>query len=185
MNWLSVLFVLALAFVGVFLEAWLDLFRDLLGAQVNLLPALIVCTSLTSGILATALLSVLGGLWFDSLSCNPLGVSILPLFLVGFLIYHNRELLLRQNSFAHMVLGMTASAVCPMMTVFLLLNLGSAPLLGWESLWQLGVMTAGGALLTPFLFRLMVRIDHTFNYQPVSQSSFRADREIKRGRGGS
>jgi hypothetical protein len=34
-----------------------------------------------------ALLAVLGGMWFDTLSANPLGVSILPLAVIGFPIY--------------------------------------------------------------------------------------------------
>ena len=45
----------------------------------------------------------LGGLWFDSLSANPLGVSVLPLFLVGLAIHLNRELILRDQAFAQVV----------------------------------------------------------------------------------
>ena len=50
---------------------------------------------------------------FDSLSANPLGVSVLPLFLVGFLIYRQRELILRDQPFAQFVLGLGASAAVP------------------------------------------------------------------------
>src|SRR5947209_15681885 len=38
-----------------------------------------------------AVLAVAGGLWFDSLSANPLGVSILPLLMVGLLIHGRRS----------------------------------------------------------------------------------------------
>ena len=59
------------------------------GTQINLLPALIVVAAFYGGGRAVALLSICGGLWFDSLSANPLGVSILPLFVVGQFIHIN------------------------------------------------------------------------------------------------
>ena len=183
MNYLNSIFIMVVAFLAVFAEAWFDGIRNLIGAQIDLLPALVVYTSLTNGIASTATLAVFGGLWFDSLSSNPLGVSILPLFLVGFTISQCRELLLRQNAFAQLVLGFAASAICPLLTMFLILNMGHNPLLGWESLWQLLIMAVGGGLLTPVCFRLFDRIHQTLNYQPiVESSSFRADRQIKRGR---
>ncbi len=57
--------------------------RHLLGAQVDLLPVLMVYTALNAGLPVIASLAVLGGLGFDALSANPLGVTILPLFIVG------------------------------------------------------------------------------------------------------
>jgi len=179
MNYLNPILVLVVAFVSVFLEAWVDIFRELLGTQLTLLPALIVYVSLTHSMIVTGVLAVCGGLWFDSLSCNPLGITILPLFLVGFFIQTYRELLLRDNLFAQSVLGLSACVLCPLGTLFLLLNFGNTPRLGWESIWQFVVMGVGGAVLTPLFFILFDYIDNTFNYQPVSQSSFRADREIK------
>jgi cell shape-determining protein MreD len=125
---------------------------------------------------------VFGGLWFDTLSANPLGVSILPLMLVGFPIYLRRDLILRGLPFAQFVLGAIASAIVPLLTVLFLLNGGKQPLIGWGSLWQLIVMTLGGALLTPVIFALFVWCDRALGYQPRTETSFRADREIHRGR---
>lgn len=182
MNYLNSIFILAVVFVTVFFEAWFDFVRDLLGVQIDLLPALIVYTGLTSGPFTTAFVAVCAGLWFDSLSCNPLGVSILPLFLVGFLVSQNRELLARSSTFAQMMLGFTASAVCPLMTVFLLLNMGSNPILDWKSVWRFLVMTVAGGLFTPLCFRLFEKIGGALNYQRVVETSFRPDRELKRSR---
>lgn len=182
MNYLNTIFILVVAFLAVFAEAWFEFLRNLIGAQIDLLPALMVYTALTNGIFSAAALAIFGGLWFDSLSSNPLGVTILPLFLIGLLIAQTRDLLLRENTFAQLVLGAAASAVCPLLTMFLILNLGHNPLLGWESTWQLIVMTVGGGLLTPLCFRLFDRIHSTLNYQPIVETSFRADRQIKRGR---
>ena len=65
------------------------------------------------------------------------------------LIHLRRDLILREVSFAQLVLGTVASAVVPALTVLLLLTAGKQPLLGWGTIWQWLVMTAGGAAATP------------------------------------
>ncbi len=98
MTWLHSIFILAVAFVAVFLEAACDLPRHLFGTQIDLLPALMVYTALTNGIATIALLAVCGGLWFDSLSLNPLGASVLPLAGNWRGHFHrSRDLLMREN----------------------------------------------------------------------------------------
>ena len=84
MNWLQTVLVLGAAFLAVFWEAAFGGVRHLLGAQVDLLPPLMVYASLCTGLTTVTLLALCGGLWFDSLSANPLGVTVLPLFAVGF-----------------------------------------------------------------------------------------------------
>jgi hypothetical protein len=182
MNWLNSILILLVAFVAVFMEAVFDGARNVLGAQIDLLPALMVYASLSSGLFTVSALAVLGGLWFDTLSANPLGVSILPLFLPGYVIYLRRGLILRDQFYAQMVLGLLTSAVVP---VFALLSLSvtrQAPVLGWQSIWQWFVMSGGGAILTPFCFRLFDGLNHALAYRPVVETSFRLDRQIKRGR---
>jgi rod shape-determining protein MreD len=182
MNWVNPILILLAAFVFVFLETAFQGLRHLLGAQIDLLPALVVYTSLNYGVRMTTLVAVLGGLWYDSLSVNPLGVSILPLFLAGFLISSQRGLILRDQTFAQVVLGLCASAATPALTLLLLLSMHQNPLFGWGSLWQWMVMTASGGLLTPVCFRLFDRLRHALSYSPVIETSFRPDREIRRGR---
>ncbi|HEX4646385.1 MAG TPA: rod shape-determining protein MreD [Verrucomicrobiae bacterium] len=182
MNWVNPILILLAAFVFVFLETAFQGLRHLLGAQIDLLPALVVYASLNYGVGMTALVAVLGGLWFDSLSVNSLGVSILPYFLTGFLISTQRGLILRDQTFAQIVLGLCASAAAPALTLLLLLSMHQNPLFGWGTLWQWIVMTAGGGILTPVFFRLFDRLQHAMTYQPVIETSFRPDREIRRGR---
>jgi rod shape-determining protein MreD len=182
MNVLSTILIFAAAFLAVFGEAALPGLRLLLGAQVDLLPAIMVYGALNSNLATVTALAIFGGLCFDSLSANPLGVTILPLFMVGFVIFSQREFILRKVSFAQMVLGTVASAIVPALTVLLLLTGGSEPLLGWGSLWQWLVMTAGGAVATPVIFALFDRCNRAFGYQPRVETSFRPDREILRGR---
>ena len=92
MNWLNTIFVLGAAFLAVFWEAAFGGVRHLLGAQVDLLPPLMVYAGLCTGMTTVTLLALCGGLWFDSLSANPLGVTVLPLFAIGLAIHLKREL---------------------------------------------------------------------------------------------
>lgn len=182
MNFFKPALILGFAFLAVFGEAALSAPRRLLGAQIDLLPGLMVYAALNADIATLSLLAILGGLWFDSLSANPLGVSILPLMAAGFPVYLQRDLILRGLPFAQCVIGAAASALVPALTVLLLLNGGKQPLVGWGSLWQWLVMTAGGAAATPVIFALFERCGRALGYQPRTETSFRPDREIHRSR---
>lgn len=182
MNLLHHVLVLAATVLAVFCQAAMPGFFHWFGAQINLLPALMVFAGLQSGVLTVSLAAWLGGLCFDALSANPLGISVLPLFLVGLAVEWRRELILRDQLFAQIVLGTLASALVPALTVLMLLSAGKAPLLGWGSCWQLLVMTATGGIATPLVFVTFNWLDRMLGYQPVSETSFRPDREIRRGR---
>src|SRR5256885_8156583 len=106
--------VLLVAFLAVFWEAAFNGIRHWVGAQIDLLPALMVYASLQTGIVTVSLLAMLGGLWFDTLSANPLGVTVVPLFAVGVLIYVMRDLILREQTFAQFTLGLASSLFAPL-----------------------------------------------------------------------
>jgi len=182
MSWLQTLLLLGAAFLAVFWEAAFNGLRHLLGAQVDLLPPLMVYAGLNTGITTVVLVALCGGLWFDSLSANPLGVSVLPLFAIGFVIHLQRELILREETFAQGVLGLAASAAAPLISLLLLLTMGRTPLLGWWTLWQLLVVTIGGGVATPLCFELLNWLQRTLVHHGNVPSSFRPDREIRRGR---
>lgn len=182
MNPFQTILILALAFLAVFAETVLSAPRQFLGVQVDLLPAIMVYAALNAGLPTISLLAIFGGLWLDSLSANPLGISILPLFIVGFPICLQRDLILRDLPFAQLVLGAVASALVPLFTLLMILSGSREPLLGWGTIWQWVVMIAGGAVATPFIFALMNWCNGALGYQPHQETSFRADREIRRGR---
>jgi hypothetical protein len=182
MNWLDTILILLIGFLSIFWEAAFQGVRHLLGAQIDLLPPLMVYAGLSTGLGTVFLLAVCGGLWFDSLSANPLGVSVLPLLLVGTVIYANRELILRDQTFARVIIGLGASAAAPLLTLIVLLTTAHEPLLGWGTLWQLIVLSLGGAVATPLLFWLFACLHRLLGQVPVTELSFRADREIRRGR---
>ena len=181
-NRFNSILVLLTAFVAIFLEGAFNGFRRLFGAQIDLLPALVVYASLCTSLTTLTVLAVGGGLLFDSLSANPLGISVVPLFAVGVAIYSRRELILRDQIFAQTVLGLSASAAVPAMTLVFLLTGGHTPLVSWISVWQWLVMTASGAFATPLLFQLFDFLTGALTYSRVTETSFRPDREIRRGR---
>jgi len=182
MSWVHTLLVLGAAYLAVFWAAAFGGVRHLLGAQIDLLPPLVVYASLSAGLTTVTLLAVCGGLWFDSLSANPLGVTVLPLFVIGLVLHLKRELILRDQTFAQFFLGLAASAAAPLMTLLLLLSMTRTPLLGWGTLWQLVVLSVGGAVATPICFEMFGWLQRVLVHRGDVQSSFRPDREIRRGR---
>lgn len=182
MNLLPKVLILAAAFLLVFAQAALPGVFRWFGAPINLLPALMVYAALRADLATLSLAAWIGGLCFDSLSLNPVGVSVLPLFAVGLAIDWRRELILQDQLFAQLVLGTLASAIVPALTLVLLLSIGASPLLGWGSVWQLLVLTVAGGMATPVLFAALGWLNRALGYKPVTEISFRPDREIRRGR---
>jgi rod shape-determining protein MreD len=182
MNALNTIFILVLAFVAVFVEASFGGLRRLIGVQIDLLPGLMVYASLSSGAATVTLLAVLGGLWFDSLSANRLGASVVPLFLVGFFVQRFRHLILRDQMYAQLLLGFGASGFAPLLTLVILFSCGAEPIIGWGFIWQWLVMTMLGGALVPLYFRLFDKVYRTLGYERIVETSFRPDREIERGK---
>ena len=105
MNWFNTIAILIVAYLLVWLQATFNELRHLIGVQLDLLPSLIVYAALSCGVMSLTLICVCGGLWIDSLSANPLGASLLPLFLLGLFIQRHREFILRDQCYAQMVIG--------------------------------------------------------------------------------
>ena len=182
MTWLTTALILLAAFLAVFWEAAFDLVRHALGAQVDLLPPLMVYASLCTGFKTFVALAVCGGLLLDSLSANPLGTTVLPLLAAGLLLYSRKDLILKDQAFAQFILGLGVSALVPALSLVLLLTTGHPPLIGWGTIWQLIVMTFGGAIATPVIFVLFEWLQRALVQTRTVESSFRPDREIRRGR---
>jgi hypothetical protein len=182
MNWLNTSAILAAAFIAVFIESHYRGFRLLLGTQIDFLPALMAYAALTGGLLTVVLVAVCGGFCFDALSANPLGTTVVPLFVAGAAIHYHRGLILREQWLARYATAFAACAVVPVLSLLLLLSMGQEPLLGYWSLWQWVVMAVGGAASTPIWFMVLDRLGRALNYPPQSEPGFRPDRDIKRGR---
>jgi len=182
MNLLNSILIILASLIGVYMECTFNGFRHLFGAQLDVLPPLMVYAALRTNPAIMAILAVTGGLCFDSLSANLLGVSTLPLYLVSLAVYSRRGLILQEQFYARFVLGAAASAIVPVLSLLLLLSTRQSPIIGWGSLWQWVVMGVGGGLMTVACFWIFDWLNGALNYHPVAQSSFRQDREIARGR---
>ena len=175
--------MLGAAFLAVFWEAAFGGVRHLLGAQIDLLPPLMVYASLCTGLTTVALLAL----------CRRAVV----------------RLAFRQSARGHRAAAVRdrpghspepradparpdlrpvgarawrASAAAPVLTLLLLLTIGHAPLLGWGTLWQWLVLSVGGAVATPICFELFDWLQRTLVHSAPTETSFRPDREIRRGR---
>ena len=183
MNPLNILVLLLTAFVMVFVQSHSGFGRVYLGTQIDILPSLVVYVAIRSGVFTLAGLAVLGGLWIDSLSASPLGLSILPMFVVGFLIHLNRDVVLREQGVTRFSLGMLAGILVPLSSLTLLMMSSDAnPLVGWGTIWQLIVLGLVNGIATPVIFRVFGWVDRAMNYEMLPETTFRSDREIKRGR---
>jgi cell shape-determining protein MreD len=181
-SFLSPIAVLAASYLAVFLASRFDFWRDLAGAQFDLLPAIMVYCGLKRRLSLVGANAIFAGVLFDTLSANPLGITVIPLFLAGAAIHWHRELLLRDRIFSQFVLGMAASAGVPLASLLLLWLGGHHPLVGAGSLWQWLMLILTGGAATPMVCHLLDRIHESLTFQIAPEPRYRTDREIKRGR---
>lgn len=182
MSRLTTIALLLSAYVAVFLQCHAMAWRRLTGSQLDFLTPLMVYAGVMGGPSTIAWLALLGGLWLDGLSANPLGVSVLPLFTAGFVIQRHREYVLGDQVQAQWIVGAATCAVTPLLTLFLLAGMEHRPLLNGGLLWDWLQVTLGGAVLTPFVFWMFNRFNAAVHHPVVGEDTFRKDREIKRGR---
>lgn len=179
---LNILALVLAAYLCVFFQGRVDWIRNLTGAQVDFLPGLVVVAAMLFGVPSALAVSLVGGILFDSISSNPLGSSTFALAVVAAVVHYNKDLLLRDQMYPQFILGAGASAAAPVICYVVVAGRGAQPLIGWPSLWSWFVMAAVGGLMTPVWFRIFRLWEKFFHYQEVPESSFRADREIERGR---
>ena len=182
MNRLETIFILFTAWLAVAFEISFPGFRQLLGFQISLLPPLMVYLALSNSLPGIVLLSLIGGVASDAFSANPIGISTLALAGTGMLLHHNRDLVLRDQAYAQVAMGLLATALVPALVVLALMNTQHPVQLTWRLFGQwLGAALAGG-ICTPFVFRLFALLSGWFSYQALPESHFRDTRQIKRTR---
>ncbi len=180
----QILYLVLAAWLAVFAGTWCSSLRALIGAQPEVLPSLMVYAGLTRDVWTVTALSLFAGLAFDSMSLNPAGVSVLPLFLAGWCVSMNRDLILRQETYAQFMLGAAAGALCPLaslllITVFLRERI-EPPILGWRHVWQWGVVSTCAGMAVPLFSWGGEAVRRAFAYEPVVDNRYRGDREMKR-----
>jgi len=182
MSWIPTTTLFLVAWLSVFAQTQFRPLVNLIDTPLSLLPALMVYAALTHNLVTVAILAVVAGLGLDALSSAPMGISILPLFIIAFGLHLRQHLILRNQTYAQFWLGLGAGMAAPLLTL-LLLNLGSTRLIqGPILIAQMLFLGFLNGALCPAVFRFFDAIQLTFDYQPLAETSFRADRQIKRGR---
>lgn len=182
MSWVPTIALFFVAWLGVFAQTQFSPVARLLGTVPGVVPALLVYAALTSNLAVVSGLAVFAALALDSLSASRLGVSLAPMFAVVFLIHARQQLILRDQLYAQFWMGLGAGLFVPLSTLALL-SLGQvSPITGAATLWHLLLSAVGNGLMCPAFFRIFDALRDTFDYQPIPESSFRPDRQIKRGR---
>jgi len=177
----SFLLVLA-AMITVFAESAVSWPQSWLGTRLDFLPLVVVYAGLRSQASGLAVVIAFGSLGFDALSANPLGVKLIPLAIIGFLVHQYRELVVADDYWVQVLLGLGASLLAPALVWIELVSLGTNPLFGWGTLNQILVQGSVGALAAPLVFHLLDAINRRFSKTAPKECSFRSDREIKRGK---
>ena len=160
--------ILLTTLVVIFLQAACELPRNLFGAQIDPLPALMLATALRAPLFSITALAILGPLWQSSLSSDPLGINILPLLTLGLLVHLGQNRLAYHAAGPRFTLGAIAGTIMPVMTLTLLLFTGYQPMFGWYSLWQWIVGIIGSGLLAVVFVPLLEWLDFTVEEQPLA-----------------
>ncbi|HVK57159.1 MAG TPA: rod shape-determining protein MreD [Candidatus Kapabacteria bacterium] len=181
-NGITLLVFLFTGYAIIFAQAKLTFFRDTFGAQPDLLPGMIVFAAMAFRVETVMLCAAILGVLLDAFSLNTLGVSVVSLGAIGFAASRYRELLLSEQFTTHWVLGLIASGIAPFITYIILRLSGMYPLVGAGSAWHWAITTAGGGLVTPLWFKVFNRLDDALRFKEIPESTFRADRQIARGR---
>ncbi|MDP6893571.1 MAG: rod shape-determining protein MreD [Verrucomicrobiota bacterium] len=154
-----------------------------LGFQPDLTPALLVFVGMTMGARYISTVALATGLWLDSLSANPFGISVFPLFLVGWIVFYIREKIMTKEFMAQLYLGVIASLTVFLFQLILLGMLSVNPMIGWEIVfWSiLNAFLCGVSVpLLNFMYKVFIR---WFSHPPYEPNKWlNNNRQIVRGK---
>jgi cell shape-determining protein MreD len=182
MNPLQVILLFLMLWLGVFAQTQFELLRSILGVPLSFIPALVVYAAFTQHLAVLTTFTIMAGLAQDSLSGSRLGVSVAPLFAIGFFLHTRKHLLLRDQVSARFWIGLAAGAGVPLATCGLLFLGARQPSFGWGTIWQLILLGAFNGIACPLIFHWFDHMRRMFEYQPVQRTNYNSDRELKRGR---
>lgn len=182
MNRVPITLLFMAAWLAVFCQTQFPIVGQTLGIPLDIRPALIVYTALTHGMPTMLGIVLVSSLGTDALSANPIGVSLIPCLLTGVVLNLQRHLLLREQRFAQVWLGLSGGIAMPLLTWGLLEMESRPPWMGFGLLFRILLLGFLNAAACPALFVVFDGLRNAFEYKPISGTGFRTDREIKRGR---
>ena len=160
--------ILLTALAAIFFESACQIPRNLTGAQIDPLPALMLVVAVRAPVMAISALAIMGSLWQSSLSSDPLGIGMLPLFMLGMLAHLNIKSIAYHHIGSRFALGAIAGALVPILTLCLLLLSGQQPMIGLYSLWQWVAGIIGNGLFALGFFPWLEWLDRTMEEQPFA-----------------
>lgn len=125
------------------------------GAKLELVPAMVVFAALFANWRRALFVAVAGGLLFDALSYQPLGLSVAPLAVATVAINHFQRVLYRRNILLQIALGGATSFAVSVWT-WMLLRFTATPLpLQLDILEKIVLIALLAAAGTPLLLWLL------------------------------
>ena len=188
MKSLGFILLFAWAFFAVFFQSAFNGFRYSAGAQIDLLPPLMVFAGIRMRMIPMALLAIWCGFLLDGVSQNPLGSSMIPLFLAGWAVNFSRAWLIQDLFYTQFLMGFVASTFVPFFTLLTIVAVSSikglpnSPDLHWGLLARWMIVAVTGGILTPIIFKVFDKTMQALLYQTMPDSRFRVNREIVRRR---
>jgi len=171
-----------MAMVMTYLQSRWSVMEGMWRAQVDVLPVFAAYAALHGGLGAIIGVAMIGGAWLDVLSANPLGTSLLSLFLTALIIHRVHEVLLKGQLAAQFFVSLTAGGLGPVITYVVLWGMSMQPLAGWGTLWQIVVNAIICGVAGPFIFLILNQMDSWVSYEPVAQPWNRSVVEVKRSK---
>ncbi len=182
MNRVPITLLFLTTWLAVFCQTQFPILSGLLGIPLDIRPALIVYAALTHGLPTVVGIAVVASLGTDALSANPIGASLVPCFMLGMVLNLRRHLLLREQRYAQIWLGLAGGIAVPLVTWGLLMIDSRPAPMGFGVLLRILLLGFLNAAACPALFVVFDGLRELFDYKPIPEMGFRKDREIKRGR---
>lgn len=150
MRFKGIMLLLGCCVALVWFQSWCNWPRRWLGVQIDLVPTLVMYCALYCSWRELFLVSIVGGVFFDSLSCNPMGCTSASLLLIGYWLYCYRKIFLYNRIPVQILLGCGVSVLVPFLTMIQLTGVIVAPVLEWKSVfWVLFILGATGGVVAP------------------------------------
>jgi rod shape-determining protein MreD len=136
------------------------------GVKADLLPSLMIYAGMTVGVRAVVAAGIVGGFLHDALSVSPLGVSILPLCVVGLAAHHWQSYLARDEKTQQFILGALATFGGSVLVLLLLAMTSRGVGLSLWLLPRLLGVTLLGAAMCPLFFVVLDRLNRVLGALP-------------------
>jgi len=141
------------------------------GVKTDLLPALMVYAGLTVGARGVVTVGIVGALMQDALSVMPLGVTVLPLCVIGLAAHQWQAYLSRDEKAQQLLLGAIATFGASAVVLVTLAMKGQGVGFSFWLLLRLLGVTLVGTIACPIFFAALDRVNRLLGALPPKYES--------------